>query len=171
MASKKTKEPEPGSGPGAALRELQELYRFMQENDIEAAEVERKDCRVKLVRRSSRPVQVPVPVFTAGAQAPSAPVPEAGSPAPSAAPAALPANAVIVKAPMMGIFYRAASPSSPPFAKEGDEVKAGDVLCLIEAMKVFNDVKAEYGGVVLRVLIDNGKPVKVGQDLLILERK
>ncbi len=170
MASKKTKEREPGSGPGAALRELQDLYRFMVDNGLEAVEVDRKDSHVKLVRRSSRPVSVPVPVLAAGAPAAAAPSPSV-PPASASGASPLPPNAAVVKAPMMGIFYRAASPSSPPFAKEGDEVKAGDVLCLIEAMKVFNDVKAEYGGVVLRVLVDNGKPVKVGQDLLILERK
>ena len=171
MTSKKTKAPAPGaSAPGGvqgALQELQDLYRFMQENGLEAVEVDRKDSHVKLVRRSSRPVAVPFPVLTEGAPAaaaaPSAPAAAGASP--------LPPNAAVVKAPMMGIFYRAASPSSPPFAKEGDEVKAGDVLCLIEARKVFNDVKAEYAGVVLRVLIENGKPVKVGQDLLIIERK
>ncbi len=170
MPSKKTKAPPPGAP--TPLRELQDLYRFMVENGLEAVEVDRKDSHVKLVRRSSRPVQVPVPVLAAGnpAPAPAAPAPASG-PAQAAGAAPLPSNAAVVKAPMMGIFYRAASPSSPPFAKEGDEVKAGDVLCLIEAMKVFNDVKAEYGGVVLRVLVDNGKPVKAGQDLLILERK
>ena len=71
---------------------------------------------------------------------------------------------------MMGVFYRASSPSSPPFVKEGDTVKPGDVLGLIEAMKVFNDVKAELSGKVIKHLLDNGKPVKVGQPILWIEK-
>ncbi|MEK7746705.1 MAG: biotin/lipoyl-containing protein, partial [Elusimicrobiota bacterium] len=132
MASKKTKEREPGCAPGA-LEELRDLYRFMVDNGLEAVEIDRKDSRVKLVRRSSRPVQVPVPVLAAGAPAAATPSAPSAPPAAAAGTAPLPPNAAVVKAPMMGIFYRAASPSSPPFAKEGDEVKAGDVLCLIEA--------------------------------------
>jgi biotin carboxyl carrier protein len=71
---------------------------------------------------------------------------------------------------MMGIFYRAPSPSSPPFCKEGDQVKAGQVICMIEAMKVFNEIKAETSGTIVKFLLDNGKPVKAGQDLLYISR-
>ena len=71
---------------------------------------------------------------------------------------------------MMGIFYRAPSPSSPPFAKDGDQVKAGHVICMIEAMKVFNEIKAEYPCTVVKYLVENGKPVKSGQDLIIVAR-
>jgi acetyl-CoA carboxylase biotin carboxyl carrier protein len=71
---------------------------------------------------------------------------------------------------MMGIFYRAPSPSSPPFVKEGEAVKPGQILCMIEAMKVFNEIKAEYPCTVLKVLLENGKPVKAGQDLLLVQR-
>ena len=79
-------------------------------------------------------------------------------------------GAVAVKASMMGIFYRAATPSSPPFAREGDSVKPGQVLCIIEAMKVFNELKAEFAGTVVKVLMENGKPVKAGQDIFWLQR-
>jgi acetyl-CoA carboxylase biotin carboxyl carrier protein len=82
----------------------------------------------------------------------------------------VPAGGVTIKAPMMGIFYRAASPSSPPFVKEGDAVKPGQILCMIEAMKVFNEIKAEYPCTVLKVLLENGKPVKSGQDLYLVQR-
>lgn len=159
-----------GSGP---LTELRELYAFMSENGLQAVEINRKDFHVRLVRRSSPSVPVPVPIMAAGTM-PAAQAPSAAPAAPPAAAApaapALPPNAHVVKSPMMGIFYRAATPSSPPFAKEGDAVKAGDVLCLIEAMKVFNDIKAEVSGIVRRVCLENGKSVKVGQDLFIIER-
>jgi acetyl-CoA carboxylase biotin carboxyl carrier protein len=82
----------------------------------------------------------------------------------------MPANCTSVKSSMMGIFSRAPSPSSPPFAKEGDSVKPGQVLCIIEAMKVFNELKAESAGSVVKVLVENGKPVKAGQDLFWIQR-
>lgn len=151
-----------------ALAELKELYKFMTEGGLQALELDRKDLHVRLVRKSAPVVHVAVPVYAgAGSAAPAASVPAAPS---VAAAAALPANVSIVKSPMMGVFYRAASPSSPPFAKEGDIVKPGDVLCMIEAMKVFNDVKSEIAGKIVKVLLDNGKPVKVGQDLYWVER-
>lgn len=170
---KKTKAPTNGSANGP-LAELKELYKFMTEGGLQAVELDRKDLRVKLVRKSAPTTPVAVPVYAGAAPAygaPAAPAPSGPSaPAAPAAPAGAPANVTIVKSPMMGVFYRAASPSSPPFAKEGDVVTAGHVLCLIEAMKVFNDVKAEFGGKIVKVLLDNGKPVKVGQDIFWMER-
>lgn len=168
--AKKTKSPTNGSTNGP-LAELKELYKFMTEGGLQALELDRKDLRVRLVRKSAPTTPVPVPVYAGAAPAYGAPAPQAGPAAPVAsAPAGAPANVTVVKSPMMGVFYRAASPSSPPFAKEGDVVTAGHVLCLIEAMKVFNDVKAEFGGKVVKVLLDNGKPVKVGQDIFWMER-
>ncbi|MBI3296892.1 MAG: acetyl-CoA carboxylase biotin carboxyl carrier protein [Elusimicrobia bacterium] len=160
----------PGNGNGA-LAELKELYKFMTEGGLQALELDRKDLRVRLVRKSNPAVHVAVPVYAGAAfGAPAGAAPSGHAPAAPAAPAGAPANVLIVKSPMMGVFYRAASPSSPPFAKEGDTVKPGDVLCLIEAMKVFNDVKSEVSGKIVKVLLDNGKPVKVGQDIYWVER-
>ena len=173
--AKKTKAPTNGSTNGP-LAELKELYKFMTEGGLQAVELDRKDLRVKLVRKAAATTPVAVPVYAGAAPAYGAPAPSTslgtpGAGAPSAPPpAGAPANVTIVKSPMMGVFYRAASPSSPPFAKEGDVVTTGHVLCLIEAMKVFNDVKAEFGGKVVKVLLDNGKPVKVGQDIFWMER-
>ncbi|TBR23443.1 acetyl-CoA carboxylase biotin carboxyl carrier protein [bacterium] len=170
---KKTKTPTNGSANGP-LAELQELYKFMTDGGLQALELDRKDLRVRLVRKSAPTMPVPVPVYAGAAPAYGAPAAPAASgpaaPAAPAAPAGAPANVTVVKSPMMGVFYRAASPSSPPFAKEGDVVKQGDVICLIEAMKVFNDVKAEFAGKIVKVLLDNGKPVKVGQDIYWMER-
>lgn len=144
------------------LETLKSVYEFMTRNGLDAVEIVEDGAQVKLVRR--RPVQVPVPV----------PVPAGGgSPAgPAAAPAAAPALPAgqAVKSPMMGIFYRAASPSSPPFVREGEAVKPGQVLCMIEAMKVFNEIKAEFPCTVLKTLVENGKPVKSGQDLFLIQR-
>lgn len=165
---KKTKAKKPakngnGSGP---LKELKEIYGFMQDNSLQSVELDKKDFHVRLVRKSSATISVPVPV-AAGLPAVA---PTAGAPAP--APAAEPApSGIVIKSPMMGIFYRAASPSSPPFSKEGDTIKKGDVICLIEAMKVFNDIKADVSGVIRKVCLEDGKSVKVGQDLFIVEPK
>ncbi|MDE2293537.1 MAG: acetyl-CoA carboxylase biotin carboxyl carrier protein [Elusimicrobia bacterium] len=168
------KTPKPSNnGSSGPLAELKELYKFMTEGGLQVLEVDRKDLRVRLVRKAAATVPVAVPVYAgpAAGAAPAPAAPAAGAPAaPAAAPGGAPANVGVVKAPMMGVFYRAATPSSPPFAKEGDVVKAGDVICLIEAMKVFNDVKAEFPGKIVKVMLDNGKPVKVGQDLFWLER-
>ena len=173
MAKRPKASPSKTDAPGSAngngpLAELKELYKFMTESGLQAVELDQKDLRVRLVRKSSPTVQVAVPVYAGGAAGPAGP--QAGPAPAAAAPAATPANVAIVKSPMMGVFYRAASPSSPPFAKEGDVVKVGDVICLIEAMKVFNDVKTEVAGKIVKVLLDNGKPVKVGQDLYWIER-
>ncbi len=121
-------------------------------------------------------VAVPVPVATGGtpsafntpvaaAQHHTAPAAQHGAPPATPAPAG-----TAVKSPMMGIFYRAPSPSSPPFCKEGDQVKPGHVICMIEAMKVFNEIKAEYPCTIVKYLVENGKPVKSGQDLIIIAR-
>ena len=82
----------------------------------------------------------------------------------------MPPGCLAVKSSMMGIFYRAPTPSSPPFAKEGDSVKPGQVLCIIEAMKVFNELKAEFAGTLVKTLVENGKPVKAGQDVFWIQR-
>ena len=75
-----------------------------------------------------------------------------------------------IKSPLMGIFFRGASPSAPPFVREGEKVKAGDPICLIEAMKVFNEVKANQDCVIKKVLVDNGQPVKPGDALFAIEK-
>jgi acetyl-CoA carboxylase biotin carboxyl carrier protein len=177
MAKKKAKKPvkqksSAQNGSTGPLKDLKELYAFMQDNNLQSLELDRKDYHVRLVRKGQATMPMPVPVAV-GAPAAGAPAPNA---APAAAPAAAPsgsgapANAIEVKSPMMGVFYRASSPSSPPFVKEGDTVKPGDVIGLIEAMKVFNDVKAETSGKVVKVLLDNGKPVKVGQTMFWIEK-
>lgn len=158
------------NGTSGPLHALKEVYAFMTANGLDAVEVTHEGEHVKLVRRKAPVAQVPVPVPVAvgGAVAMPAAAPSAGAPSVPAAPAQ-PAGTPI-KSPMMGIFYRASSPSSPPFCKEGDAIKPGQVICMIEAMKVFNEIKADFAGTVVKVLVENGKPVKSGQDLFIIQR-
>lgn len=173
--AKKTETPKNGSGPAGALETLKAVYDFMTQNGLDSVEIAEDGAQIKLVRRKAQVTQVavPVPVAVGGAvhaAAPAAPAHAAPSHAAPAAPAAaLPAGQA-VKSPMMGIFYRAPSPSSPPFCKEGEAVKAGQVICMIEAMKVFNEIKAEFPCTIGRYLVENGKPVKAGQDLISITR-
>ena len=158
------------NGTSGPLHALKEVYAFMTANGLDAVEVTHEGEHVKLVRRKAQVSHVPVPVPVAvGGAAALAAAPSAGA-APSAPAAPAQPAGTPIKSPMMGIFYRAPSPSSPPFVKEGDQVKAGQVLCMIEAMKVFNEVKAEFNCTVVKTLLDNGKPVKSGQDLFLVKR-
>jgi len=167
MAAKTTKAKTPSSSNGDkdVLSKLKGLYEFMTQNNLETIEIDEADLHLRMVRlKAQQPMQVPVPVMMQAGAAQAAP---AASSAPAAAP--VPAGQTI-KAPMMGIFYRAPSPSSPPFVKDGEQVKPGQLICMIEAMKVFNEIKAEYPFKLVKVLIENGKPVKAQQDLFIIER-
>ena len=167
--AKKT-ETTPKNGAEGPLETLKAVYDFMTKNGLDSVEIAEDGAQIKLVRRKAQVAQVavPVPVAVGGAvsAAPSA-APVSAPPAASAAPA--PAGTA-VKSPMMGIFYRAPTPSSPPFCKDGEAVKAGQVICMIEAMKVFNEIKAEYPCTIVKCLVENGKPVKAGQDLIVVAR-
>ncbi|MBI3565173.1 MAG: biotin carboxyl carrier domain-containing protein [Elusimicrobia bacterium] len=175
--AKKTETPKNGNGSSGPLETLKAVYDFMTQNGLDTVEIAEDGAQIKLVRRKNQTVQVavPVPVAVGGAVAPSAAL-DAGRissaasvPGPKDPGPALPAGPS-VKSPMMGIFYRAPSPSSPPFCKEGDSVKPGQVICMIEAMKVFNEIKAEFPCTIVKCLVENGKPVKAGQDLIIVSR-
>ena len=80
-------------------------------------------------------------------------------------------NIVYIKSPLVGTFYRAPSPTSPPFVQQGQKVKKGDILCIIEAMKVMNEIKSDYDGIVKEILVENGKPVEFGQVLFIISKE
>ena len=150
------------------LEKLKSFYSFMKENGLDALELEEKDFSLRMVRRKN-PALRPVPVPMAVAQAAALPASSAQVSAQAVMEAPLPAG-IKIKSPMMGIFYRAPTPTSPPFAKEGDVVKPGQVLCMIEAMKVFNETRAEFPCTIVKALVENGKSVKAGQDLFIVER-
>jgi acetyl-CoA carboxylase biotin carboxyl carrier protein len=142
---------------------VQKFYQFMNSNKLEVIEFSKDDTYVKLVRKHNNAVHQ-IPVF-----APSA---HTQNPAGRAASAPKPAAACgeTIKAPMSGIFYRSPSPSSPPYIREGDSVKEGQVICVIEAMKVFNEIKAEFDCVIEKVTSENGKPVEPNADLFLIKR-
>ncbi len=138
---------------------LKELLEIMHENDLDALKVKVGDAIFELVRREpGGPVA-----------AVAAPAPAAGAPAaPSSAPAAS-ANVKKVTAPLVGVFYRSAAPDSEAFVKEGDRVEAGQVLCILEAMKLFNEITSDYSGIVTRIVPENGELVSLGQELFWIE--
>lgn len=148
----------------SAFDQVQKFYQFMNSNKLEVIEFSKDSTYIKLVRKHNNAVHQ-IPVFAPGAMAPAgAPAKGAAAPRPAA-----PAGETI-KAPMSGIFYRAPSPSSPPYVREGDSVKEGQVICVIEAMKVFNEIKAEFDCVIEKVTAENGKPVEPNGDLFIIKR-
>jgi acetyl-CoA carboxylase biotin carboxyl carrier protein len=146
-----------------AFDQVQKFYQFMNSNKLEVIEFSKDNTYIKLVRKHNNAVHQ-IPVFAPAAHAPAA-APKAAAPAPQAAPAG-----ETIKAPMSGIFYRSPSPSSPPYVREGATVKEGQVICVIEAMKVFNEIKAEFDCVIEKVLHENGKPVEPNGDLFLVKK-
>ncbi len=152
-------------------KEIKELIELLVEKDITEFELERGDMKVHVKRGSAAApvVHVAPAVHSAPAVAPPATAnpPAAASGAASAPPAtdAADADLFIVKSPIVGTYYEAPSPGTPPFIKVGDSVKEGQVLCIIEAMKLMNEIEAEVGGVIVKMFIANGSPVEYGMPL------
>ena len=148
------------------FEEISKLVCLMSEHNLTEVKIEADGCNLS-IRRGGEAVAVPVIQ-----QAVAAPV--AAAAAPAAAPAAAaPAEAAAPKAtidsPLVGTFYRAPSPEAAPFIQLGDRVTADSTVCIIEAMKVMNEVKAEKSGVIKEILIENGQPVEYGQPMFVIE--
>ena len=153
------------------LKEIRALLKLVEESDIEELEVERQGQRVRIRRRGENAT----PVLATPSSPPLSPVP-AAPPAlhasPAAAPAAPPAraeNLVTIESPMVGTFYRAPAPGAEPYVKEGQVVEKGSVLCIIEAMKLMNEIEAEVKGRIASVLVENAQPVEYAQPLFLVE--
>ncbi len=141
------------------LKDVKQLYSFMQDNNLDTIEYDQKGLYLRLVK--AKPAMIPVPVNVGGSVS-------AGS-TQNFAPAQEQYKEVM-KSALTGIFFRGSTPSAPPFVKEGAKVAKGDVICLIEAMKVFNEVRADFPCIIKKVLVENGKPVKQGDALFAIER-
>lgn len=157
-------------------KELKELIDFLIERDISEFELERGDVKVRIKRGgdAAHPVVSTIPTFTPVPVqvSPSAPVVTAPAAAPPAVapPQAASAGAAeeelhTVKSPIVGTFYEAPAPGSPPFVKSGDQIEAGQVLCIIEAMKLMNEIEADIAGELVKRLVANGQAVEYGQPL------
>jgi acetyl-CoA carboxylase biotin carboxyl carrier protein len=146
-------------------REIRRLAELLREYGLSEVEVEREGVRIRL-RRESPPVAAAAfgPVGAAPAS-PATAIPAAGA----AAPGANEAHLLTIEAPMVGTFYRAPSPDAQPFVRDGDRVKKGQVVCIIEAMKLMNEIESKVAGRVVKVLVENAQPVEYGQPLFLLE--
>lgn len=151
------------------LRKLKTLIDLVSESNVSELEITEADGKVRIVKAGAQPVVMTMPVAQA---APAAAAPAAAAPAAPAAeavPAAPVETGHVVKSPMVGTFYRASSPGAKAFAEVGDTVKAGQAVCIIEAMKIMNEIEADKDGVISKILVENGQPVEYGQPLLIIE--
>jgi acetyl-CoA carboxylase biotin carboxyl carrier protein len=148
------------------LRKLKTLIELVESSGIAELEISEGEERVRITRALPAATQQSFAAPT-GPQAAQVALPSAAAPAPASAPA-VEAEGHVVKSPMVGTFYRAASPGAKPFVEVGDTVQAGDPLCIIEAMKLMNEIEADQGGVVKAVLLENGQPVEYGQPLVII---
>ena len=152
------------------LRKLKTLIDLVSESNVSELEITEAEGKVRIVKSGTAVVQqfVAAPVQQAPVAAAAAAVaaPVAALPAPAAA--AMPAGHT-VKSPMVGTFYRASSPGAKPFVEVGSQVKAGDTICIIEAMKILNEIEADKSGTVTRILGENGQAVEYGQPLFVIE--
>jgi acetyl-CoA carboxylase biotin carboxyl carrier protein len=146
------------------IRKVKKLIELLEESGIDELEIREGEESVRISRHSkqptfAQPMYAPAPV--------AAPVAAAAAPAAAAdaAPVAAKLNGHVVRSPMVGTFYRAASPTSGNFAEVGQSVKKGDILCIVEAMKMMNHIEAEASGVIESILVDNGQPVEYDQPL------
>lgn len=139
------------------IKKLKEFIKFMEDNDLNELEVEEEGKRIRLKKNSS---EQPAVVLPAPSQVPAAAALEDG---------ATTANTLEIKSPMVGTFYTAPSPGAKPYVEIGSHIKSGDIVCIVEAMKLMNEIKAEVGGKVVQILVQSGEPIEFGQTLFTIE--
>ena len=157
------------------IKQIQDLIRFVSKSGVNEVSIEQNDFKITIKTNqaptyvtaslpAAQPVyeQAPAPASNGG----SAPVAEAPTPA---APVADTSNYITVRSPMIGTFYRSSTPEKPMFVNVGDEIKPGSVLCIIEAMKLFNEIESEVSGRIVKILADNASPVEYDQPLFLVE--
>ena len=165
--------------------EIQELIKFVAKSGVSEVEIENKDFKITIktppYKRGNQPTVEVIRQEVVPAQPQAAPVAPVAPVQPQAAPAAAPAtpsakkeeeddaNYVAIKSPMIGTFYRKPSPDKPNYVSVGDEVKNETVVCVIEAMKLFNEIEAEISGKIVKILVDDGSPVEYDQPLFIVD--
>lgn len=162
------------------FKEIQELLRLVSK--LELSEFKMKDGEFEMSIRTRHfdkgghavaPVMVPAPAVAA-APAPvqeSAPAPAPAAPAPSASADKGAAAYLEVRSPIVGTFYRSPSPDKPAYVKPGDVIKSGDVVCIIEAMKLFNEIESEHGGTIVKIMVEDASPVEFDQVLFLIDPK
>ena len=158
------------------LKEIQALIKFVAKSGAQEVSLETEDFKINIKTGSDaeqptiiQAMAPQAPVAMAAAPAAAAPAPAAAAAPAAEAPADDDSNYITVKSPMIGTFYRSASPEEDAFVKVGDEVKPGDVGCIIEAMKLFNEIESEVSGKIVKVLVDDQTPVEYDQPLFLVD--
>ena len=153
------------------IKQIQDLIRFVSKSGVNEVSIEQKDFKITIKTNETQPqvIHASIPAQTAPAILPPAPL--AAAPAAPVAPTAAEpvSNYLTIKSPMIGTFYRSSSPDKPLFVNVGDEIKTGSVVCIIEAMKLFNEIESEISGRIVKVLVDNASPVEYDQPLFLVE--
>ncbi|MFD1258401.1 acetyl-CoA carboxylase biotin carboxyl carrier protein [Mucilaginibacter terrae] len=153
------------------IKQIQDLIRFVSKSGVNEVSIEQTDFKITIkTNQAPTIVNATIPAAAPGIQQPATPVAHAHTPAQTEGPAAADVSKyVTIKSPMIGTFYRSASPDKPNFVNVGDEIQAGSVLCIIEAMKLFNEIESEVSGRIVKVLVDNSSPVEYDQPLFLVE--
>lgn len=158
------------------IKEIQDLIKFVAKSGVNEVEIEQKDFKI-VIKADDRSSHEQQQIYVQAAPQMAAPVPQIAAPsAPAtpapATPAAAPAvdsNLITVKSPMIGTFYRSSGPDKDPFVNVGDSIAKGDTVCIIEAMKLFNEIEAEVTGKIVKVLVDDSTPVEYDQPLFLVD--
>lgn len=156
------------------LTQIQDLIKFVAKSGVSEVEIEQKDFKITIKtpagKKEVQVIAAPAPTYAAPPPAAAvAPAPAAAAPAAPVAAPATDAKYITIKAPMIGTFYRAAGPGKPVFVNVGDEVKKGKPICIIEAMKLFNEIESDVDGKIVKVLVDDAKPVEYDQPLFLVD--
>ncbi|MEN9399157.1 MAG: hypothetical protein RL632_258 [Bacteroidota bacterium] len=156
------------------LNEIQDLIKFVSKSGVSEVEIAQKDFKI-IIKAAQKSKGADQPIYVqATAPAPvAAPAPAAAAPVAPAAPAAPVATEdsklITIKSPMIGTFYRSSGPDKPAFANVGDSISQGNTICIIEAMKLFNEIESEVSGRIVKVLVDDASPVEYDQPLFLVE--
>lgn len=156
------------------LNEIQDLIKFVAKSGVSEVEIEQKDFKICIKAEKAKSeqqiiVQAAAPAPVAAAPAPVAAAPSPAPAAPAVAPASDDSKYITVKSPMIGTFYRSAGPDKEPFVSVGNSVGKGDTICIIEAMKLFNEIESEVSGKIVKVLVDDASPVEYDQPLFLVD--
>ncbi len=152
-------------------KEIQKLIDFIAQSGLDEVNIETSELKIKVKRYGAPPALTSAPAPVAAPAALSAPAQPASAPeaAPAPSAAATETQYITVKSPMIGTFYRSSSPETPALVNIGDEIKSGKVVCIIEAMKLFNEIESEVSGRIVKVLVENATPVEFDQPLFLVE--
>lgn len=151
------------------IKQIQDLIRFVSKSGVNEVSIEQQDFKITIKTNQPQTASVTTTLPAATAENTVVPSITVTTPIITAAPVDDTSKYITVKSPMIGTFYRSASPEKPLFVNVGDEIKGGDVLCIIEAMKLFNEIESEVSGRIVKILVDNASPVEYDQPLFLVD--